>query len=94
MLVRIDGELISLHILGHGLVICIRFSGGFIWTTSIHQIFTRETELSYFLAFGNCLMAEVSRLASIVADRQKADFIGSISHEFRSPLHGKNSKAI
>ena len=33
-------------------------------------------------------MAEVSRLASIAADRQKADFIGSISHEFRSPLHG------
>ncbi len=33
-------------------------------------------------------MAEVSRLTSITADRQKADFIGSISHEFRSPLHG------
>lgn len=30
----------------------------------------------------------VSRLASIAADRQKGDFIGSISHEFRSPLHG------
>lgn len=36
-------------------------------------------------------MAEVSRLASIRADRQKADFIGSISHEFRSPLHGNVS---
>ncbi|KAK3178063.1 hypothetical protein OEA41_000195 [Lepraria neglecta] len=52
------------------------------------QIFTRETELSFFMAFGNNVMAEVSRLASIAADRQKADFIGSISHEFRSPLHG------
>lgn len=30
----------------------------------------------------------VSRLASVAADRQKADFIGSISHELRSPLHG------
>lgn len=30
----------------------------------------------------------VSRLASIAADRQKGDFIGSISHELRSPLHG------
>lgn len=30
----------------------------------------------------------VARLASIAADRQKGDFIGSISHEFRSPLHG------
>lgn len=32
--------------------------------------------------------APVARLASIAADRQKGDFIGSISHEFRSPLHG------
>lgn len=30
----------------------------------------------------------VSRLASITADQQKGDFIGSISHELRSPLHG------
>ena len=32
--------------------------------------------------------APVARLASIAADRQKGDFIGSISHEFRSALHG------
>ncbi|KAF6217895.1 hypothetical protein HO133_006307 [Letharia lupina] len=64
------------------------FTGGFAWTTSSRQIFSRETELSFFMAFGNSVMAEVSRLASIAADRQKADFIGSISHEFRSPLHG------
>lgn len=62
------------------------FTGGFAWTTSSRQIFSRETELSYFMAFGNSVMAEVSRQASIAADRQKADFIGSISHEFRSPL--------
>lgn len=62
------------------------FTGGFAWTTSCRQIFSRETELSFFMAFGNSVMAEVSRLASIAADRQKADFIGSISHEFRSPL--------
>ena len=40
------------------------------------------------MAFGNSVMAQVSRLASMIADRQKADFIGSISHELRSPLHG------
>ena len=33
-------------------------------------------------------MAEVSRLATITADKSKGDFIGSISHELRSPLHG------
>ena len=62
------------------------FTGGFVWTTSSRQIFSRETELSFFMAFGNSVMAEVSRLASMARDRQKADFIGSISHEFRSPL--------
>ena len=62
------------------------FTGGFAWTISSRQMFSRETELSFFMAFGNSVMAEVSRLASIAADRQKADFIGSISHEFRSPL--------
>ena len=62
------------------------FTGGFAWTTSSRQIFSRDTELNFFMAFGNSVMSEVSRLASIAADRQKADFIGSISHEFRSPL--------
>jgi signal transduction histidine kinase len=33
-------------------------------------------------------MAEYSRVESLIADRQKGDFIGSISHELRSPLHG------
>lgn len=33
-------------------------------------------------------MAEISRLATIAADQQKGDFIGSISHDLRSPLHG------
>ena len=51
-------------------------------------IVNQQSELNYFRAFGNSVTAEVSRLASIAADRQKADFIGSISHEFRSPLHG------
>lgn len=62
------------------------FAGGFAWTTSSRQIFSRETELTFFMASGNNIMAEVSRQASIAADRQKSDFIGSISHEFRSPL--------
>ncbi|MCJ1393340.1 hypothetical protein MMC18_006213 [Xylographa bjoerkii] len=64
------------------------FSGCFAWTTSRIQIFSTETELSFVVAFGNSVMAEVSRLATIAADQQKGDFIGSISHELRSPLHG------
>jgi signal transduction histidine kinase len=33
-------------------------------------------------------MSELSRLDTLAADRAKADFISSISHELRSPLHG------
>lgn len=33
-------------------------------------------------------MAEVSRLSALVASQLKVDFISSISHELRSPLHG------
>ena len=51
-------------------------------------VFSTESELSFIVAFGNSVMAEVSRLATIAADQQKGDFIGSISHELRSPLHG------
>ena len=51
-------------------------------------MFSNESELSFIVAFGNSVMAEVSRLATIAADQQKGDFIGSISHELRSPLHG------
>ena len=64
------------------------FSGCFVWGTSPHQVFSEEAELNFLIAFGNSIMAEVSRLTSISADRQKGDFIGSISHELRSPLHG------
>ncbi|KAL9035069.1 MAG: hypothetical protein Q9180_005055, partial [Flavoplaca navasiana] len=39
-------------------------------------------------SFSHSIMGEVSRLASLYESRQKGDFIGSISHELRSPLHG------
>lgn len=33
-------------------------------------------------------MAEVSRLSALIASQMKVDFVSSISHELRSPLHG------
>ena len=64
------------------------FSGCFAWTNSSHQVFSCESELSFLIAFGNSICAEITRLETIAADQQKGDFIGSISHELRSPLHG------
>ena len=61
------------------------FSGCFCWAASNVHVFSSEVEGSFLLAFGNSIMAEVSRLATMAADKQKGDFIGSISHELRSP---------
>lgn len=64
------------------------FAGSFAWTTQSTRVLTRAEDLSYIAAFGNSIMAEVARLDTIAADRAKSDFISSISHELRSPLHG------
>jgi signal transduction histidine kinase len=62
-------------------------SGGFIWSISETRVFSK-TDLGFLNVFGKTIMAECSRLDTRLADKQKADFIGSISHELRSPLHG------
>ncbi|KAF7944499.1 hypothetical protein EAE96_010890 [Botrytis aclada] len=63
------------------------FAGSFAWTTRELRIMTAE-DLTYLTAFGNCIMAEKSRLDSELANRAKSDFISVVSHELRSPLHG------
>lgn len=45
-------------------------------------------DLSYITAFSNSIMAEVVNLELKAIDNAKSDFISSISHEVRSPLHG------
>lgn len=42
---------------------------------------------SFLASFGNSIMPKLSRLDTLAADRAKAGFIFSISHELRSPLH-------
>jgi signal transduction histidine kinase len=63
-------------------------SGCFMWSSSETRVFSTATDLGFLSAFGQTIMAECSRLDTLLADKQKADFIGSISHELRSPLHG------
>jgi signal transduction histidine kinase/CheY-like chemotaxis protein len=64
------------------------FSACIAWTLDPHRILTTHSELSYLAAFCDCTMSEVARLNAKIADKAKSDFISSISHELRSPLHG------
>jgi hypothetical protein len=63
-------------------------SGCFVWSTEPTRILSKQGELAFLSAFGNSVMAEWSRIDTEIADQKKGDFIGSISHELRSPLHG------
>ena len=58
------------------------------WSTEPTRILSKQSELAFLSAFGNSVMAECSRIDTEIADQKKGDFIGSISHELRSPLHG------
>ena len=45
-------------------------------------------DVNSLTAFGNSLMAEIFRLEALTNTQAKSDFVSSISHELRSPLHG------
>ncbi|EPE31883.1 CheY-like protein [Glarea lozoyensis ATCC 20868] len=64
------------------------FSGCLIWSNSPTRVMCPTEDLTYLAAFGNSTMAEVARISAQVLDKMKSDFISSISHELRSPLHG------
>lgn len=64
------------------------YSGCLVWNQSPVPVFT-DSEISYLSTFTSSVMVEISRLDAIIANKMKSDFISSISHEFRSPLHGK-----
>jgi signal transduction histidine kinase len=64
------------------------FGGCFCWNNVENVVFDQQVELSSLLGFGSSIMAECNRIEAQISDRQKADFLGSVSHELRSPLHG------
>lgn len=51
------------------------------------RILRPETDLNAMSSFGMATMSMILRIESQLLDRVKSDFIGSISHETRSPLH-------
>ncbi|KAF7589407.1 hypothetical protein BBP40_004311 [Aspergillus hancockii] len=64
------------------------FTVSLVWSNDPGRVLSEPKDLTYMAAFSNSVMAEVSRLDLEAADRAKGDFISSISHELRSPLHG------
>lgn len=65
-----------------------RWTSCFAFSNSRFRIFTYEMDYLPTLSFCNLIRSEFARLGNIVADVQKNDFIGSVGHELRSPLHG------
>ena len=63
-------------------------AGFFAFSTSNLRAFTAESDLPWVKSMINNTAAEVSRLEALALSSSKSDFIGSISHELRSPLHG------
>jgi len=63
------------------------FSGFLGWTTNPARVLQKH-EIIYVSGFANSIMCEVMRLEATATDKAKSDFISSISHELRSPLHG------
>ena len=63
------------------------YAGCFGWTFNAKRALQSE-EITYFAAFSNSIMSKIFRLEAVAMDRAKSDFISSISHELRSPLHG------
>lgn len=49
--------------------------------------FTPE-DLHYLRVLGKSIIAEIAHIDSVVNEKAKSDFVSSISHELRSPLHG------
>jgi len=61
---------------------------GLYWTYSPLRVLSPENEMQFVSAFCDIMVAETNRVEIVIADKSKADFISSVSHELRSPLHG------
>lgn len=62
-------------------------AGTLVWTKHTRRPLGVE-ELHYFKVFGNSIISEISRAHWASVEKSKFDFISSVSHELRSPLHG------
>lgn len=61
--------------------------GNALWTRGTHRALGME-ELHYFKVFGDSIVSKVSRVHWMATEKSKFNFVSSVSHEFRLPLHG------
>ncbi|KAH7064201.1 hypothetical protein BKA63DRAFT_497034 [Paraphoma chrysanthemicola] len=65
-----------------------RLAGCFIWSIQTRPILTDSVDLSALKGFLHVVQAEICRIDTVAAMKQKEAFVSSISHELRTPLHG------
>jgi signal transduction histidine kinase/ActR/RegA family two-component response regulator len=59
----------------------------FGWVNDNNRVFESENDLTAMSSFCMAAMSHILRMESERLDKVKSDFLGSISHETRSPLH-------
>lgn len=64
------------------------FSACFAISNREVPVFTTEIEVAFVRAFVNSVGVICGHLAAALGEKQKSQFISSMSHELRSPLHG------
>jgi signal transduction histidine kinase len=57
------------------------------WLNDYTRVYSDKSDLPFVSAFCMSTMSEVLRLETHMLDRVKSDFLGSVSHEMKTPLH-------
>jgi signal transduction histidine kinase len=63
-------------------------AGCIVYSNSPIRVFSLDSEMCYLKAFCDVITAKIGRLDVEMSHKVKSDFMSSISHELRSPLHG------
>jgi hypothetical protein len=57
------------------------------WLCDYSRVYSEKSDLPFVSAFCMSTISEVLRLETQMLERVKSDFLGSISHEMKTPLH-------
>ena len=57
------------------------------WLCDYTRVYSERSDLPFVSAFCMSTMSEVLRLETQMLERVKSDFLGSVSHEMKTPLH-------